>query len=172
MQKPNRNNPNPAAISRVRGYPMRANALFVLVGLVGFSSVGCASDPHRFSTSGFSLEQEQAIRSAADEWCSSSNGAACPVIGDGDSHIIGLGEFAAQPVYESTLGLHIRRAEGASDIYLLTSLSADELRLVALHELGHHFGCDDTDDGSIMSAELADIVEQGLSPTVLSCATR
>lgn len=139
----------------------------------GLLAQGCSDNPDGFELSGFSTEQASTIRAAADEWCTATEGASCPTLSGGNNELIGVDTLDAErgDGDASTIGLAIHRADG-TDIYLVRALPLDTLRIVALHEFGHHFGCGDAENGTVMDADIEDTSESHLTEPVLACATR
>jgi hypothetical protein len=109
----------------------------LLIVVVALLTVGCSHDRNTFYLSGATVEERALIQAAIDEWC--EVGGLCATLTDDSSAASTITVVADMPAYPDSSGLHIPRHNGG-DIWIARDLSND-VRVTALHELGHHFGC-------------------------------
>jgi hypothetical protein len=107
--------------------------------LVAFA-VGCG-DPDGFDTDGFTAPEVVQLQLGATEWCGATNGKRCAFMGGGASRI-SLVDF----VTHDTVGRADVGSDGTSEIVIKNRREranwlTEDLRMIARHELGHHFGC-------------------------------
>lgn len=115
-----------------------------------YLTLGCVpAEPDTFRVSGFSQAQVGMIQDAMNTWCEASNETACLSIGEGDSEILPADPAKLCP---GDIGICVHRSGGASDIWILPTLSSEDFYKTVLHELGHHLGCmSHIDNGNTMS---------------------
>lgn len=118
--------------------------------LIGLSLNACATETQNkdiftlhddYGT--YTQSQIDIIQSAMDDWCTASEGQFCAEIGEGSSRIY-LSTLENMPKvkgHANTIGVQWSYDHGSSTIYFVNTLQNNDLKLVALHELGHHFGC-------------------------------
>jgi hypothetical protein len=138
--------------------------LIAVVALVA----GCSTRPESFRVSGFSAVEVAQLQSAADEWCSATNGDYCPSLSGGENTVELVSELSdrASSRYALTGGVgHVWVLDRSDDANWLKML-----RRSFLHELGHNAGCrNELADGNVMAAN-EDSEPDHLTATDVTCA--
>jgi hypothetical protein len=103
-----------------------------LIPILSLLLSAACTDPDVFQPGNLTTDEQQQVQLAIDEWCEYGH---CASFGDGES------SFAMADVIPGwsadTVGLWHGR-DGHSEITIKIGV---DVRLTALHELGHHFGC-------------------------------
>jgi hypothetical protein len=108
--------------------------------LVAFAAMGCG-DPNGFDVDGFTAAEVVQIQLAATEWCGATNGKRCAYMQGGASKISIVDSIDIDVVGRSDVS-----SDGTSEILIKnrrdrSNWLTEDLRMIARHELGHHFGC-------------------------------
>ena len=107
--------------------------------------------------------REDAFRAAAAQWCQAAE--LCAEIADDGANVVQVSESLPTNV----LGWYEPDADGAT-ISVLPGLPDDELLPILLHELGHHWGCDDNHNSESNMYYADDGAAKRISPSDVECA--
>ena len=131
--------------------------LIALLGWLSFvvwllSSPGCGGLEDGWRLDGI---PEEPVQAALDEWCSVGY---CDALNPNGVDLIQIDD--SQEVVQ-WLGIHETRADGEAHRILVSSeVPTEQLRVLLLHELGHHFrGGGHLPPGNVMAHYLADASE-------------
>ena len=132
---------------------------------LALAALGCADvDPHGFRPEGLSAADTTEVQAALDEWCSVGH---CAYLGDGAST---LRMVDVMPVgFESSIGLH-ERSKVDPSVSRISILRGYPVRRIALHELGHHWACPDSDTPGLTMSHWEDEQPGHLTAADIACA--
>jgi hypothetical protein len=137
------------------------NQLRIAVAAVACLLSACASDTNSFELRGWSDEQVKSIERAGTILCTEAG--RCPTFAGGESYVEAIVEIqaiAAPDDEHEMVGTCRRMSDGTSRIAIRRDQTGDLLTYAALHELGHHYGCHDSDDPQ-------DLMYSGLGEAVI-----
>lgn len=108
-------------------------------------------------------ERDAAFRSAATQWCQAAE--LCAEIGGDGANVVQIDP----ELDRDYAGYYDPDADGAT-ISVQPWLDGDELLPVLLHELGHHWGCEDTDNADSIMYFSVEGRAKRISPGDAECA--
>ena len=123
---------------------------------------GCAPDVDGFVLEHATTEQTAAVQSAVDLWCAVG---LCVHLGDGESSI----DFAGYVRPGSDAG-HKAMSDGSARIAVRPTVQGARLVNAIAHELGHHFGCDESADTASLMSWINSEAPRALSDADVACA--
>lgn len=148
--------------------------MIALVGWLAFgawlvAAPGCAPN---IDADGFRVDpaeqwQVNALEAAAAEWCEHG---LCARLDGGSSRVSWVKGLACRGTTAAEVDgcCATNMARGNSWIRVEATLDPERMRVVLLHELGHHWGCADTDEPGLIMSDWTDA--EHLTDADLACA--
>lgn len=130
-------------------------------------NAGCTPASNDFRAVNLGDEEAAAFTSAAESWCNATRGEFCPALNDGASNTVTM-VSSFGPDHIGTVGHYTNHWDGAASIQLKIA-PVSELRITAMHELGHHYGCIDADNPQMVmhwalnTTEVVDVTDADLA---------